>query len=404
MNETRLRRLIELGGNLVANLDLDSLLSQILEASRELTGARYAALGVLNEGRNGLAQFITAGIDDRTREEIDGPPHERGVLGKLIEDPEPLRLSDVSLHPEAHGFPPGHPHMTTFVGVPIMIHGRSYGNLYLADKLNSAGAIAEFDDADEASLSVLANWAAIAIDNAHSMQQDRRRVTVAAAERERGRWARELHDETLQSLAGLNMLLSSALRRGGEELLERAAREAVEQITVDISNLRSLIAELRPAALDALGLHEALESLAEHTAATGEVEVEADIVVRPPGTRRLEMDLAVAAYRLVQEALNNAIKHSGASHVWLSAIRADGQLEIDVRDDGRGFDPETTEGGFGIIGMRERVELVGGEFDVLSAPGAGTSIHASLPIIWPDATDSGTANPGATRHRARDDR
>ncbi len=387
LDEVRLRRLIELGGILVANLDLDSLLRQILEASRELTGARYAALGVLNEKRDGLAQFITVGIDEDTRDAIDGPPHERGVLGKLIEDPEPLRLRDVSKHPQAHGFPPGHPPMTTFLGVPIVIHGRSFGNLYLADKLDSSGEIAEFDDADEASLSVLANWAAIAVENAHSMRQDRRRATVAAAERERGRWARELHDETLQSLAGLNMLLASALRRGGKQPLERAAREAVEQITVDISNLRALIAELRPAALDALGLHEALESLAERTAATGEVEVEADIVVRPPGTRRLEMDLAVAAYRLVQEALNNAIKHSGASHVWLSAVRADGRLEIDVRDDGRGFDPETTEGGFGIVGMRERVELVGGEFDVLSAPGSGTSIHASLPIIWPEETD-----------------
>lgn len=388
LDERRLRRLIEIGGNLVANLDLESLLRQIVDAARELTGARYGALGVLNERRDALAQFVTAGLDDKTHAALTDPPHGLGILGRLIEHPVPLRLTDLSDHPSSYGFPPGHPPMNAFLGVPIAIRGRAFGNLYLTDKYDASGGVVDFDDADEASLMVLANWAAIAIDNAHAMQQDRRRATVAAAERERGRWARELHDETLQGLAGLNMLLASALRRGGEQVLESAAREAVEQITVDVSNLRALIAELRPAALDELGLHEALESLAERTAATGGVEVEADILVRPEGARRLPLDLAVAAYRLAQEALNNSVKHSGASHVWISAVRADGKLELDIRDDGRGFDPDTTDGGFGILGMSERVELVGGTFDVLSAPGAGTSVRASLPIIWPEETEA----------------
>lgn len=363
----------------MSNLNLDSLLREIIEASRELTGARYAALGILNERRDGLSQFLTAGIDAETHRAIGELPRGRGVLGRLIKHPVPLRLGRVSEHPESYGFPEGHPAMQSFLGVPIVIRGEAYGNLYLTDKVDADGAIVEFDDADEGSVVVLANWAAIAIDNARSMQQDRRRATVAAAERERTRWARELHDETLQGLGGLRVLLASALRRGGDAL-QTAARDAVEQLSLEITNLRSLISELRPASLDELGLQAALESLVERMAAKGEVQIEADILVKPPDSPRLPVDIRVAGYRLVQEALNNALKHSGASHVWLRAVRTDGTIEVDVRDDGRGFDPETTARGFGLIGMKERVELVGGTFDVLSAPGAGTTVRAVLPI------------------------
>lgn len=378
-----MRRLIEIGGALVSNLDPESLLRQIVEAARELTGARYAALGVLNESRDGLEQFVTAGFDAETYASIGALPSGRGLLGRLIEHPEPLRLKRIADHPDSFGFPPHHPPMDSFLGVPVAIRGTIFGNLYLTEKFDRDGNGAEFDDADEASVLALANWAAIAIDNAHSMQQDRRRATVAAAERERSRWARELHDETLQSLGGLRVLLASALRRGGARNLERAAQDAVDQIATDISNLRGLISELRPAALDELGLHEALESLVERIAANREVQIEAKILVKSEGQPRLPIDLSVAAYRLAQEALNNAVKHAGASRIRLYAERLDDSLELDISDDGAGFDLASADHGFGMIGMSERVELAGGTIDVISEPGAGTTVRAALPIIWP---------------------
>lgn len=374
----------------MANLELDSLLQQLVDVARELTGARYVALGVLNDRRDALAQFFTTGIDSETYDAIGTLPSGRGVLGYMIDNPRPLRLARVSDHPASFGFPEHHPPMQTFLGVPVTIRGEAFGNLYLTDKANEHGGVTEFTDADEAAVVTLATWAAIAVENARSVQEDRLRATIEAAERERTHWARELHDETLQGLGGLRVMLSSALRRGDDDLLEQSARDAVEQLTVDIANLRGMISELRPAALDELGLEAALEGLAARVAAAGDLVIETDLHIRFPNMPRLPIEVSTAMYRLVQEALNNVIKHARASHVWISAVRGGGRLDISVRDDGVGFDPETSSNGFGLIGMRERTELVGGVYDVLSAPGSGTTVRATVPVDGgPDRIDRG---------------
>lgn len=372
--------MIEVGRSLVATLDIDTLLQQLVDVARELTGARYVALGVLNDRRDALAQFFTTGIDAETYEAIGTLPSGRGVLGHLIDHPQPLRLARVADHPASFGFPEHHPPMQTFLGVPVIIRGETFGNLYLTDKANKHGGVTEFDDADEAAVVTLAAWAAIAIENARSVQEGRLRATIEAAERERTHWARELHDETLQALGGLRVMLSSALRRGDEELLEQTARDAVDQLSTDIANLRGMISELRPAALDELGLQAALEGLAARVSASSDLTIETDLHIRYPNMPRLPLDISTAMYRLVQEALNNVVKHARASHVWLSAVRGGGRLDISIRDDGVGFDPENSSRGFGVIGMRERAELIDGVFDVLSAPGSGTTIRAVVPV------------------------
>jgi GAF domain-containing protein len=129
-----IRRLLDVGRELTKELDQDTLLERVLETAREVTGARYAALGVLNEQGDGLERFLTAGIDDATRRTIGDEPRGRGLLGELIERPAPLRLADVGEHPRSYGFPPGHPSMSSFLGVPIVIRGRAWGNLYLTEK------------------------------------------------------------------------------------------------------------------------------------------------------------------------------------------------------------------------------------------------------------------------------
>ena len=543
----RLERLIEAGRGLVSTLDLESLLEHLLHTARDLTGARYAALGILDDRRESLERFLTLGIDEDLRRQIGDLPTGRGVLGELIRDPRPLRIADVGSHPESYGFPPGHPPMRSFLGVPIMIRGEAYGNLYLTEKAGEA----EFDEADEESVVVLAGWAAVAIENARlyrsarsrrdelegavrrlraateimraldgetdiarvlelvvkrgralvearqtamllvegdqlvvydtageldhsltgtrmpiegsisghvlktlrpervadvssrmmvsdperelcavnailvplvfrsralgvliaagkvgrpgfsaederlmesfaataaaavhtasSVAEDRLRHSIEASEQERRRWARELHDETLQGLGGLQMLMSSALRSQDGGKLRQAVRDAVEQIGIEIANLRSLIVELRPPALDEIGLVPAIETLAQRIASNEGLTVETNISLALEGPDRLAPDIESTIYRLVQEALTNVAKHAAATRLEVGLLMEGDAVAVSVTDDGRGFDTAVPAKGFGLVGMRERIVLVNGEVTIESEEGAGTVIRALIP-------------------------
>src|SRR4051812_41912104 len=162
LDRSRLLRLLEVGRSLTSELKLEVVLDTIVEAAQDLTGARYAALGVLNTSRDGLEQFRTRGFDPETHRQIGDLPRGHGVLGVLIHDPRPLRLADVGRHPRSNGFPPGHPPMRTFLGVPVRVRDAVYGNLYLTEKADGR----QFDEADEEAVVILAEWAGIAIHNA----------------------------------------------------------------------------------------------------------------------------------------------------------------------------------------------------------------------------------------------
>ena len=374
LDEARLRKLTEIGANVVSNLDLESLLRQIVDNARAMTGARYAALGILDASRGELERFITSGIDDRTAAEIGPQPKGRGVLGMLIKHPEAIRMHRVEEHAESFGFPEHHPVMQSFLGVPIMIDGQAFGNLYLADK--QAG---DFDAADQAAVETLAMWAGIAIGNARSVREDRLRAAIAASEHERHRWALELHDETLQGMGALRLLLSAAQRSGDSDTMKRSIDEALEQLSLEITGLRGLITELRPAALDSLGLEAALETLATRAAGTGDFNLDIDFHFDALPRSEHATEQEITAYRLVQESLSNAAKHSRASQVSLTVRRTAQAIEIEVADDGTGFDTGARASGFGLPGMRERVALTQGELSVASVPGEGTTIKATLP-------------------------
>ena len=175
-----LDRLLAVGRTLVSELDLESVLNQVLETARELTSARYAALGILDERQRELERFITVGLDDEARRTIGPLPRGHGVLGELIRHPQPLRLADVTQHARSYGFPPGHPLMTTFLGVPVSVRGEAWGNLYLTDKAGGE----EFTESDEQLAIVLSEWAAVAIDNARLYENvERRRAELERAVR-----------------------------------------------------------------------------------------------------------------------------------------------------------------------------------------------------------------------------
>jgi signal transduction histidine kinase len=544
--------ILEVARSVLAELDLDEVLDRVLESAQDLTDARYAALGVLNESKTELARFVTKGIDELAHDAIGALPSGRGVLGVLIQDPAPLRLSDVGQHPRSYGFPPGHPPMHAFLGVPILVGGEPYGNLYLTEKAGGE----DFTEADEQAVEALAEFAGVAIDHARrytgarerrdelertvatleataqiaravggetdlevilelvakrgralvsarallielkqrdelviaacvgelpdgligqripiedtvavtamrtrraqrleddlsrarfderltqlgvkaerglvvplvfrgqthgvllaldrlqdgpafskederlleafaasaatavvmaqSVAAERQSQRLAAAEGERQRWARELHDETLQSMSALRIGLSAAARSERPDALGQAVRQAVDQLEEAIANLRALITDLRPAALDELGVQAALEGLAERTARSGmQVEVSLDLDYeqgRVPSRHVPELETAL--YRIVQEALTNAAKHGHATRATVE-IHEDGEtVHLNVSDDGNGFDPDRDTDGFGLLGMRERVELLAGQLKIDSAPGRGAIVSAKFP-------------------------
>jgi signal transduction histidine kinase len=260
--------------------------------------------------------------------------------------------------------------------VPLTFRGERLGVLAALDRLEDGPA---FEADDEELISALAASAATAVATAQSVAQDRLRDSIEAAEQARGRWARELHDETLQGLVGLRMLLSSARRSGSAEAMAATIDEASDETKREIQNLRALIAELRPAALDELGLGPAIETLAERSAAGVGVQVSTRIALGTDG-ERLAPETEGAVYRVVQEALTNVSKHAGASHVRVEVVRDNGSVEVLVEDDGRGFDPAACSEGLGLVGMRERVQLTGGRLEIRSRPGASTCVSARLPV------------------------
>lgn len=380
--EERMRRLLELGRALTSELRLDAVLEQILETARALTGARYAAVGILDRERRGLAAFITSGVDPATIAAIGHTPRGLGLLGLLIDQPEPIRLREVSEHPRSYGFPPGHPPMHGFLGAPIRVRGEAWGNLYLTEKESGA----DFDDEDVDAIVVLAEWAAVAIHNARTAERQQLRDSIAAAEAERRRWARELHDQTLQGLGAVRLALAAALR-GDPERGRATVAGAAELLDGEIAGLREIIADLRPAALDELGLEPALRTLAAGVAERAGLELALSFDL---GAQRLPAAVENAAYRIVQEALNNVARHAHATRMEL-AVSCDGMmLRLRVLDDGRGIARERS-GGFGLIGMRERATLAGGEVTVERAQtdGAGTRVLVVLPVApAPDGHDA----------------
>ena len=543
---------LDVARSVLAELDLEVVLDRVLHAARDLTDAQYAAVGVLNESRTELARFLTVGIDDAAHEEIGELPRGRGVLGELINDPAPLRLAHVGQHARSWGFPAGHPPMNSFLGVPIVVRGQPYGNLYLTEKVGGA----EFTDADEEAVMLLAEFAGVAIDHAGrftgarerqdelertvaaleattqitlavggqtdldsilelvakrgralvsartllieledhdelvvahgagefpdgligarvplretvasaalrtrrtqrledelnrsrfeqhgvgrlgvsaasglvvplvfrnrtygvlvaldpmeegtrftaddqrlleafaasaatavatatSAAAEQHRQRLAAAEDERRRWARELHDETLQNMAALQIMLSSARRSGQPEKVDAAMSDAIARLQQEIGTLRSLITDLRPAALDEFGTLGAIEALVERVTRNGlEVDLSVDLAYeqgRRPTRQTAELEAAI--YRTVQEALTNATKHGHAKRAVVEIHEDDTTVHVTVRDDGAGFDPAVRTDGFGLLGMRERVQLLDGTLEIESASGEGTTVSATF--------------------------
>ena len=536
----RLRILVDAGIALSSELSLEALLQRIVETAALLTGAKYAALGVIDKSGQSLERFLTTGIDAETHAAIGDLPRGRGILGVLIRESQPLRLHDIADDPRSVGFPRNHPPMQTFLGVPIRLRGVAYGNLYLTEKdgggdfspedeeltqllaaqaavaienarlyesstrwlrqlesLNEignalasefelepllalvardlqelvdarlvlialpsdgvlrvaaaegegsygvvgmqldfggskagrvlergrservdsvlddreidqqvarrlgihsalfvplvargrgigvliahdrAGATPVFTDDDLRLTETLAARAAVAVDLSERVSREAVRRVVAAQELERTRLARELHDETGQALTSILLGLKPLERLATTEESSAAVASVRELVVSTLQDVRRLAVELRPSALDDFGLVPAVERLAETFREQTGMRVDLETSL---GEERLRPEVETAFYRIVQEALTNVAKHAGAGQVSILLTRKDNGVAAVVEDDGSGFEERRNEEGLGLVGMRERVALVGGKLRIESTPDSGTTIVAEVPV------------------------
>lgn len=371
--DQRRRRLVEAGIAITSELSLDAVLQTLIRIAAELTGARYSALGVIDRGGHALERFVTYGISDADRAKIGDPPLGRGILGVLIEDARPLRLDDLMRDSRAVGFPANHPPMRSFLGVPVMTRGIAFGNLYLAEKQPGGS----FTEEDEEIITLLAAQAAVAIENAGSVQRDALRRAVEAQEAERKRLARELHDETGQALTSILLGLAAVESAKTAEEAHVAAGALRGLVVETLQSVRRLAVELRPTALDDFGLEPALRRLGEMVREGGTLDVQVGTRI---GATRLPADVEIALYRIVQEALTNAVKHSSADHVSIVVTRKAMSVQVMIEDDGTGFDQDDSVDGLGLLGMRERVELLDGTLEIDTSPGSGTTLIVDLPL------------------------
>ena len=386
----RLRVLLRAALNLTGPHERDEVLQQIVDGAASVADARYAALGVYDE-RGQLTTFVHHGIDDRTIEAIGHYPEGRGLLGEVIIADCPVRLDDLATDPRSVGFPPGHPPMHSFLGVPVLRAGRRYGNLYLTEKEQGA----TFDEHDEALVIALAAFAAGAIETTELMASERSRAAaeeqarvrrellgqvIAAQEAERARVSRDLHDDVGQALTsvllGLRLVEDSL---AAPELDPDDARRQVadlrELVADGLRRARQLAFDLRPTVLDDVGLVPALQRLTEDLAARTGLTVELDTAALGP-EERLAPEIETVIYRVVQEALTNVVRHASATAASVTLSGRDGHVRVFIEDDGVGFDPQhvPSRAHLGVEGMVERAELVDGTLTVSSVPGAGTTI------------------------------
>ena len=370
-----LRGLLDAVMAVSSGLDLSTTLQRIVDAAASLVDARYAALGVLDPSRTALSEFITVGIDPETRARIGDLPKGHGILGVLIADPRPLRLPDLREHPDSYGFPPGHPVMRSFLGVPVMVRDQVFGNLYLCDK----GSEEVFSDVDEELVVALAAAAGVAIDNARLHA----RVRDLALVEERERIAMDLHDTVIQQLFAIGLSLEATAKRVGDADAEQRLHAAVEDLDATIKRIRSTIFTLGTAATPSgPGLRERLLDVVAETTAflpnrpRVQFDGPVDAVAGPSGA-----DDLVAACR---ELLSNVVRHADAQHVDVLVAVVGGGVAVRVEDDGVGLDDSASgRGGLGLRNLAARAQRVGGTFRIARRPQGGTSAEWWLPTPPP---------------------
>jgi signal transduction histidine kinase len=351
---------------------VDEVLQRLVDSARELAGARYAALGI-PDGAGGFRRFLVSGMEDELIAAMGPLPRTHGLLGAMLEAPEPFRSEDIHTHPRFHGWwPRRHPDMRSFLGVPIVSPDGVIGSFYLTDKEDGGS----FGSEEQELIELLAAHAAIAITNARLYERSRE-LTILS---ERNRLALELHDVVSQKLFSLILSAEAAATlidrdtraaRAQLQRLQELAREALEE-------LRSLILGLRPPELEHDGLAGALRREVGMLERLHDVEIE----LRLDGSAEAGHERDGDVLRIAQEAIHNALRHSGAGHIAVVLGRSSGGIVVEVSDDGSGFDPDDPElrsRHLGLTSIEERAAELGARLQIRSAPGRGTVVALEVP-------------------------
>jgi signal transduction histidine kinase len=353
---------------LETDLELPGLLSHVIDEARSLTDAHYGALGILNQDRTAIVEFLTVGLAPAEEERIGPRPTGRGVLGLLISDPRTLRLSDLNSHPESFGFPSNHPPMGSFLGVPIKVRDEVYGSIYLTNKRGSP----EFTEQDEALVEALSLAAGMAIENTRLHQ----RVQDLAVMDDRNRMARDLHDTVIQHLYAVGISLETI---AGEE----AARMLAPRLEVLISEIGEAIRQVRSSIYE-LGLdedHGVRTSVLTLVRSLRQV-VGFNISVSFDGPIDSVVSTTVAEHLLatIREAVTNIGRHSGATEASVAISVEQGGCRLQVSDNGHGFDVTAVSNGRGLVNLQQRADKLNGRFAVEFPEGHGTQLVWQVPV------------------------
>ena len=366
-----LRRLMDAVLMIGSDVELPDLLQHVIEEACGLLEARYGAIGVLNPARTGLQEFLTHGMTDEEELATGEPPTGRGVLGVLITDPVPLRLARISSHPDSYGFPPGHPPMTSFLGVPIRVRPdhEPYGVLYLTDKIGAT----EFSEEDGALAEALALAAGIAIQNTRLHEQ----VRVLSVLDDRDRIAMALHDTVIQRLFASGLALQGAARQPDSELMVERINHVIDDLDATITDIRSAIFEL--GSRRSGGLRNSVLQLSEElTPALGARPL---VTLSGPVDSAVPPHLADHLLAVIRESLTNASKHATASSYAIELFVVGDEVCLEVTDNGIGVPaPEARRSGMGLANLSNRAEKLGGSFEIQSIETGGTRVTWRVPL------------------------
>jgi signal transduction histidine kinase len=395
--EQRFRRLLSAGVAIFSEHTIEGVLQHIADGAREVVGARYAALGVLSTDGQSLSNFVTSGMDDAMRERIGGLPQGHGLLGLVIREAKAIRTADINQHPQRCGFPPHHPKMNSFLGVPIQTGRSVFGNLYLTEKIGAS----DFSVEDEEIALMLAAQAAAAIENARLLEaRERLLAQVHEMHRQRDLFFAMMNHELRNALTGVFGWAERLMRRRSPEAMERAALEVYEgtEQTIALLNnfldltrldagmVRPVWREVDPGQAVQRALTE-FEPAAEakQLALTAEVEPRPTPIVTDP----------VRLQQILVNLVSNAVRHSPERGRVRLSVHPNGRtVDFVVQDEGPGvppelrdrifepferFDPHSGTGtGLGLPVSRRLAEVLGGTLTVSGAPGHGATFTLTL--------------------------
>lgn len=368
--------LVEAGLALASELDIDALLQRIADLAREVVGANYAAVGVV--GDNGLLlRFVYSGIDQATADKIGDLPQGRGLLRVLVEGGRPMRMKRISDHSESYGFPPNHPPMNSFLGVPIVVRDQTFGRLYITEKEGAA----EFSKDDERIAMTLAAQAGVAIHNANLLDEIRARSEELAVLEERDRISKELHDGVIQSIYSVGLSLQGAMTLADRDAdaTKKRMDDAIATLDNVVRDVRSYIFALQPKAVEERGLKAAIEELVR------DLEVnalsETTVQLSEAALDALPETAKVDVIQIVREILSNIARHAQAHEVLVSCAMVGGdRVVFTIQDDGIGFDLDTVERGHGLSNLEERAVRLNGELTISDRATKGTVHVLKIPL------------------------